>query len=156
VAPNSLSVPIALRCSSKLSLPSTPIPSSSRQKVYKKEEISFGNFRQTMSTPETEQDQHRIALKLLSEMELEKSTKRKNYSKTEYQKKKNLQNEWKRVYGVMVPIKKIRFNRDPETLIAQVLTQKRKKKKKQDVIQELDGKKDVYSRLCKGNVLIDC
>jgi hypothetical protein len=109
-----------------------------------------------MSTPETEQDQCRIALKLLSEMELEKLTKRKNYSKTEYQKKKNLQNEWKRVYGVLVPIKKIRFNRDPETLIAQVLAQKKKKKQKQDVIQELDGKKDVYSRLCKGNVLIDC
>lgn len=118
-------------------------------------ETSLGTSRHNMSTPASEQDQSSIANKLLSEMELEKLTKKKNYSKALYEKKKNLQKEWTDLYGVCVPLKKIRLNRDPKTLIAQMLAQK-KKKPGRESIDELDGKKDVCSRLCKGHVLIDC
>jgi hypothetical protein len=158
MAPSSLAVPIALPSSSQLPLPSTPLhspPAPDTQSI--KREMPLGTLRHNMSKPEREQDQCSIAMKLLSEMELEKLTKKRNYSKTQYEKKKNLQNEWKDVYGVFVPLKKIRLNQDPVTLIAQVLAQKKKKKKQgREEIQELDGKQDVCSRLCKGTVLIDC
>jgi hypothetical protein len=107
-----------------------------------------------MTTSATDQDQSITAIELLIEMELEKASKRKEYSKTLYYKKKSLQKEWKATYGVHVPLKDIRMHQDPETIIAQVLAQKRNKAVA-EAKDNVDGKRDVCLRLSKGRILID-
>ena len=107
-----------------------------------------------MTTSATDQDQSITAMELLLEKELEKTSKRKEYSKTLYYKKKSLQKEWKATYGVHVPLKDIRMHQDPETIIAQVFAQKRNKAIA-EAKDNVDGKRDVCLRLSKGRILID-
>jgi hypothetical protein len=53
-----------------------------------------------------EHEEHRMTMKSQSEMEFEKGTEKTKYLKTYYERTRKLQEEWKKVCGVCVPLKK--------------------------------------------------